>query len=97
MSATYLMTDELSAKIEYDVRTIRQRLKDSVLLEGTHHVRAFGGRKILSVWEAIERDMRVFVGSDALSLHMANGKPKFTTSTPISTVLKLQHPMQSTT
>jgi len=54
MSATYLMTDELSAKIEYDVRTIRQRLKDSVLLEGTHHVRAFGGRKILSVWEATE-------------------------------------------
>jgi hypothetical protein len=34
----------------------------------------FGGRKILFVWETIERDMRVFVGSDALSLPMANGK-----------------------
>ena len=74
MSQTYLTTDELSAKIKYDVRTIRERLKDSVLLEGTHYVRPFGGRKILFVWEAIERDMRVFVGSDALSLPMANGK-----------------------
>jgi hypothetical protein len=31
---TYLTTDELSSKIKYDVRTIRERLKDSVLLEG---------------------------------------------------------------
>jgi len=52
MSTTYLTTDELSAKIKYDVRTIRERLKDSVLLEGTHYVRPFGGRKILFVWEA---------------------------------------------
>ena len=74
MSTTYLTTDELSAKIKYDVRTIRERLKDSVLLEGTHYVRPFGGRKILFVWETIERDMRVFVGSDALILPMANGK-----------------------
>jgi len=28
MSTTYLTTDELSAKIKYDVRTIRERLKD---------------------------------------------------------------------
>lgn len=39
MSQTYLTTDELSARIKYDVRTIRERLKDSVLLEGTHYVR----------------------------------------------------------
>ena len=32
MSQTYLTTDELSAKIKYDARTIRERLKDSVLL-----------------------------------------------------------------
>jgi hypothetical protein len=74
MSHTYLTTDELSSKIKYDVRTIRERLKDSVLLEGTHYVRPFGGRKILFIWEPIERDMRVFVGSDSLSLPMANGK-----------------------
>ena len=39
-------------------RWIRERLKDSVLLEGTHYVRPFGGRKILYLWENIERDMR---------------------------------------
>ena len=55
---TYLTTDELSSKTKYDVRTIRERLKDSVLLEGIHYVRPFGGRKILFVWETIERDMK---------------------------------------
>lgn len=57
MSQTYLTTDELSSKIKYDVRTIRERLKDSVLIEGTHYLRPFGGRKILFIWETIERDM----------------------------------------
>ena len=73
MSLTYLTTDELSARIKYDSRTIRERLKDSVLLEGTHYVRPFGGRKILFLWEHIERDMAVAVGVDRLSLPMANG------------------------
>ena len=44
---TYLTTDELSTRIKYDVRTIRERLKDSVLIEGVHYFRPFGGRKIL--------------------------------------------------
>ena len=56
---TYLTTDELAERIKYDVRTIRERLKDSVLLEGIHYFRPFGGRKILFLWEAIERDMKV--------------------------------------
>lgn len=55
---TYLTTDELASKIKYDARTIRERLKDSVLLEGIHYLRPFGGRKILFVWETIERDMK---------------------------------------
>lgn len=73
MSTTYLTTDELSAKIKYDVRTIRERLKDSVLLEGTHYVRPFGGRKILFVWEAIERDMHLPSSDCSIGLPMANG------------------------
>jgi hypothetical protein len=73
---TYLTTDELSSKIKYDVRTIRERLKDSALLEGVHYLRPFGGRKILFVWEAIERDMKVAsfqqpIGVNAIP--MANG------------------------
>ena len=58
MSQTFLTTEELSKRIKYDVRTIRDRLKDSVLLEGRHYFRPFGGRKILYVWEAIEADMQ---------------------------------------
>jgi len=73
LDTTYLTTDELAARIKYDVRTIRERLKDSVLLEGTHYVRPFGGRKILFVWEAIERDMRVMAGVERMAIPMANG------------------------
>ena len=76
MNQTYLTTDELSSRIKYDVRTIRERLKDSVLIEGVHYLRPFGGRKILFVWEAIERDMKIAsvehpVGFRAIP--MANG------------------------
>lgn len=73
MTATYLTTDELSAKIKYDVRTIRERLKDSVLIEGTHYVRPFGGRKILYIWEVIERDMLSGAGPNLSAIPMANG------------------------
>lgn len=58
MNQTYLTTDELASRIKYDVRTIRERLKDTVLLEGKHYIRPFGGRKILYIWEAIEVDIR---------------------------------------
>ena len=39
---TYLTTDELSTRIKYDVRTIRERLKDSVLIEGVHYFAPLG-------------------------------------------------------
>lgn len=74
MSHTYLTTDELSSKIKYDARTIRERLKDSVLIEGKHYFRPFGGRKILYLWEAIERDMiAVGVAESRTDIPMANG------------------------
>lgn len=57
MQQTYLTTEQLAERIHYDVRTIRERLKDSVLLEGRHYIRPFGGRKLLYIWEVIERDM----------------------------------------
>ena len=46
MAHTYLTTEELSARIKYDVRTIRQCLKDAVLHDGVHYIRPFGGRVI---------------------------------------------------
>lgn len=70
MGYTYLSTAELSARIKYNTRTIRERMKDSVLLEGRHYVRPFGGRKILYIWENIEQDM---VGDQSLGIPMANG------------------------
>ena len=76
MNLEFLTTDELSTRIKYDVRTIRERLKDSVLLEGVHYFRPFGGRKILYIWESIQRDM--MIGSKARpvgmsGIPMANG------------------------
>lgn len=71
---SYLTTEELAERIKYDPRTIRERLKDSVLLEGIHYIRPFGGRKILFVWEAIERDMKVRTASpQRIGIPMANG------------------------
>lgn len=71
---TYLTTGELAERIKYDSRTIRNRLKDSVLIEGVHYIRPFGGRKILYIWERIEEDMpRYLAGAGSLSIPMANG------------------------
>lgn len=70
---TYLTTDELSRLIKYDPRTIRERLKDSVLLEGKHYIRPFGGRKILYLWETIEAEMKSRQGGTSTTIPMANG------------------------
>jgi len=72
MNTTYLTTEELAARIKYDAKTIRNTLKDSVLLEGRHYIRPFGGRKILFVWESIEKDMVRF-SRQAHSIPMASG------------------------
>lgn len=73
MTRTYLTTAELSQLIKYDPRTIRERLKDSVLLEGRHYFRPFGGRKILYIWEAIEADMTRVGQLPSAAIPMANG------------------------
>ncbi len=73
MSYTYLTTDALAERIHYEASTIRSSLKDSVLLEGTHYIRPFGGRKILYIWENIERDMTMASNSDLISIPLASG------------------------
>ncbi|SDD97064.1 hypothetical protein [Aquimonas voraii] len=73
MSATYLTTEQLASLIHYDVRTIRDRLKDSVLLEGVHYIRPFGGRKLLFIRETIERDIANFSMGRGPIIPMANG------------------------
>lgn len=73
MSVHYLTTSELAERIKYDIRTIREQLKDSVLIEGIHYIRPFGGRKILYLWEAIERDMQLYSKEESLGVPMAGG------------------------
>lgn len=74
VSQTYITTEELAERIKYDVRTIRERLKDSVLLEGRHYIRPFGGRKILYLWEVIEADMAAGAQSSRTAIPMAKGR-----------------------
>lgn len=73
MYSELLTTDELAARIKYDSRTIRERLKDSVLLEGVHYIRPFGGRKILYVWDRIAEDIAKPWSTAAAGIPMANG------------------------
>ncbi len=54
MSYTYLTAQQLAEKIQYDARTIRNQLKDSVFIEGVHYIRPFGGRKILLFGNALK-------------------------------------------
>lgn len=72
MSNTFLTTDQLADRIQYDARTIREQLKDSVLIEGVHYVRPFGRRKILYLWERIEKDI-LNASSLTFAIPMANG------------------------
>ena len=72
MSNTFLTTDQLASRINYDARTIREQLKDSVLIEGIHYVRPFGRRKILYIWEKIETDI-LNAKNLAFAIPMANG------------------------
>jgi len=73
MTFELLTTEELSHRIKYDVRTIRERLKDSVLIEGVHYIRPFGGRKILFLWDAIQRDISKSSHAHPVAIPMANG------------------------
>jgi hypothetical protein len=70
---TYLTTAELASRIKYDARTIRDSLKDSVLIEGRHYIRPFGGRKTLYIWETIEQDMAKRSLGSSFAIPMANG------------------------
>jgi hypothetical protein len=55
--STYLTARELAERIKYKPNVINNMLKDSVLIEGVHYVRPFGRRKVLYLWEAVERTM----------------------------------------
>jgi hypothetical protein len=70
-NVTYLTTRELSERIKYKAPVINNMLKDSVLLEGEHYIRPFGRRKVLYIWEAVERTMLAGGKQSAAVLAMA--------------------------
>jgi len=53
----YLTTEELSSRIKYEPRYIREQMKDRIFKKGIHYIQPFGGRKILFVWNRIETMM----------------------------------------
>jgi hypothetical protein len=55
---TYITTKELAERIKFTEMSIRNCLQDSILIEGVHYFRPFGGRKILYIWEVVEADMK---------------------------------------
>lgn len=72
MNLTYLDLDELAAKLKFKPKTIMRSKVGSVLHEGIHFVRPLGGKRLLFIWENIERDM--LAGRDVINtIPMANG------------------------
>ena len=70
---TYITTEELAVRLRYDARYIRSFLKDAVFVEGVHYIRPFGRRRVLYLWEAIERDMVKDSMARKPLIPMANG------------------------
>jgi hypothetical protein len=70
---TYITVNELAERLHYNPRYINQSLKDSVLFEGKHYIRPFGGRKVLYIWEAIEEEMSRYSRIANAGIPMSNG------------------------
>lgn len=70
---SFITTEELANRLHYNTRYIRQFLLDSVLMEGVHYFRPFGRRKILFIWESIERDMMTASTLQAPLIPLASG------------------------
>ena len=68
---TFLTTEELAERIKYDPATIRNSLKDSVLIKDVHYIWSYGGRKVLCLWECIQANM--FKRSQLITIPMENG------------------------
>ena len=73
MYSAFITTGELAQRLHYNSRYICNYLLDSVLIEGIHYFRPFGRRKILFIWEAIERDMFSTPKNDMPNIPLARG------------------------
>ena len=57
MSYTYLTAQQLAEKIQYDARTIRNQLKDSVFIEGVHYIER-GYESIIEKLRSVGADIK---------------------------------------
>lgn len=71
---TYLTTEELASRLRYDASYVRNCLRDAVFIEGIHYIRPFGRRKILYIWEAVQRDMVRASKANHTSIPMSKGR-----------------------
>lgn len=67
---TFMTAKQLGKVMNYTPRHINDYLKDRVFFEGDHYLRLPGSRRILYIWENIERDL-LTDGSSIIP--MANG------------------------
>ena len=68
--ATFMTAEQLGIRLNYSKRHINEYLKDRVFFEGTHYVRLPSSRRILYVWDVIEREM---LSARSMEIPMANG------------------------
>ena len=74
MNKTYMTATQLSELIPYHPKYINDSLKDKYLLEGTHYVRPFGGKRVLYIWEEVEKALfQTSVKKNADVIPMMNG------------------------
>ena len=72
MNLTYITPDDLAQRLNYKRETIMRTKLDTVLLESVHYVRPFGGKRVLFIWENIEKDL-LAGGLSNTAIPMANG------------------------
>ncbi|KWU01225.1 hypothetical protein AB4138_05985 [Vibrio sp. 10N.286.52.C3] len=74
MDQTLLTAKELASRIKFSANYINATLRDSLFIEGKHYIRPFNGRKILYIWEAIERDLYQSASRNQNIIPMAGGR-----------------------
>jgi len=55
MIKTYMTAAQLAEVIPYHKKYINDSLKDTYLFEGVHYIRPFGGKRVLYIWEEVEK------------------------------------------
>ena len=53
----YVSPEECAKRLNYSLRYFRGVVIKRDLVEGVHYVRTFGGRKILLIWDLVEREL----------------------------------------